>query len=499
MLSLSSLAQNVTILPSGITPALSGTIPTYTNEEIEALPSPDFGTLVNDITFKCLRYYDGKHWSKLLTNHDPNSTSMTAWSANGQGQEAGEGIAIDNSGNIYICGTYSDMLTIGNITLTSKGVNDIFIAKYNKSGTLLWAKSAGGTSVDGAIDLGIDEEGNVYVTGYFTNNADFDNIKLTGIGNWDVFIAKYDTNGNAKWAQKGGGNNLDTPNGMFVDNNGNVYIAGHFSASATFTSTVITSAGDIDAFFAKYNNAGVLQWVKRIGGTSGDFGYNIEEDASGNVYMVGNFHGTVSFGNISITNAGGSDAFIAKYKSATDTWIWVKQAGGTETDIATDVAIGTNGDIIVSGVFQGSAKFSANDVVISTGMYDVFIARYNSDGTLLWVKRAGSKNNDTINSLAIDANDNIYVTGAFYDLVNFGNIFVASTGIRDIFIAKYNSMGYPEWAQSAGGKSDDVANRIAVQANGNAYITGTFNGNAKFGETFVTGGTSGVFVARVRD
>lgn len=493
-----SLAQNVTILPSGITPALAGTIPTYTNEEIEALPSPAFGTLVNDITFKCLRYYDGTQWAKLLTNKDASNISMTAWSATAQGEDIGEGIAVDNNGNIYVCGTFSGVATFGNVSFTSKGGYDIFIAKYNKSGTLLWAKSAGGTSHDSGLDIGVDGQGNIYITGYFTDNADFDNIKLIGMGDYDIFIAKYDANGNAKWAQKAGNNEADLAQGIFVDNSGNAYITGFFTGNAAFGATTLISAGYTDGFFAKYNTMGALQWVKGIGGTFFDYCSGIAVDANEEVYIAGSFSNTVSFGNISLTSAGSSDAFIAKYKPSIDASVWFKQAGGTSDDLARDLAIGPNGSLVMTGIFKEAAKF-ANEWILSEGMFDAFVAKYDSDGTLIWVKHGGSKNQDNANSVAIDANDNVYVAGTFYDVATFNNVLLGSAGYRDLFVAKYDSLGFLIWAQSAGGKNDEDANSIVVQPNGNAYITGKFSNYSKFGTTLLSGGVYDIFIARIRD
>lgn len=498
MLSLSSLAQSVTISPSGITPAPVGNMPSLTYDAIEALPSPSMGSMVIDITFNCLRFYNGKKWAKILSDQDLNIPSILAWNDGGEDTEEGLDIAVDASGNIYITGDFYGTATFGNTSITSNGGADIFVAKYNKSGSLIWVKKAGGTGSDYGENIAVDGNGNIYVTGRFKNTTTIGAITLISAGVDDVFTAKYTNSGEVEWAQKAGGNSNDEITGMVADIIGNVYITGNFKNSVFFGNTTIVSAGDKDIFIAKYDSGGILQWVEKAGGVSEDSSQGITIDANENVYITGYFYNISNFGNYSVTSAGSSDIFTAKYNPLNDKWIWVNRAGGPSGDYGGDIVTNSKGEVLISGNFSGTASFSGA-FITSAGESDMFIVKYFSTGTLGGLKREGGIKDESPRRMAIDANDNIYITGVFTGVSNLGSFSLASQGSADIFIAKFNAMGILEWARSAGGVITDYVEGIAVEANGNVYITGHFYEQANFGNVSLSGVDNDVFIARIRD
>jgi hypothetical protein len=499
LFNLTVIAQSVTILPNGITPALAGNIPSLTNEQINALPSPSFGSLANDLTFKCLRYYDGSSWAKVLTNKDSNPVAATVWVEQGSEVERGYDIKTDTNGNVYLTGIFYQNLTIGNTTLSNSGGADIFLVKYDKNGSFLWLKKAGGSGYDVVEEIEVDSSGNIYMTGYFYGTADFNNLSLTSGGASDVFLAKYDTNGEIIWVKKAGGSNSDTGKSLFIGENEDVYLTGDFSGVSSFNNTSVTSAGGTDVFIAKYNSNGVLQWVKSAGGTSDDYVEGVVVDDGDNVYLVGIFNGTMNVGNTSLTSAGGTDVFITKYNPTNTTWAWAKRGGGTGSDSGRDIIITASGKVLITGMFENTATFESK-TIMSEGALDIFLAEYTKDGTNYWIKREGGKYGEIVLKLGLDNEDNIYMAGSFFGLANFGSISLSNDGSNNGYIAKLNTNGVSQWVQKIGGTGSIDVLSMNVEATGNIYVTGRFNGELKCGTTsFLSTNGTDIFVARIKE
>jgi hypothetical protein len=491
-------AQSVTILPDGITPALAGNIPILSYDAIMAIPSPGIGGLATDTTFKCLRFYDGKKWTKLLSNIDHNPVGVKAWSEGGASGDYGNGIALDLDGNIYLTGHFSGTAKFGGESITSNGMNDIFIAKYNKSGIFQWVKNAGGTLNDSGKNVAVDSNGNVFITGLFSGTANFENTSIISSGEDDFFIAKYNNNGVLQWVRRGGGVYDDQGNDLVLDTAGNVYVIGDFQGG-TFGTKTLVGLGETDIFIVKYTNTGNFEWVRSCASSGADSGRGITLDTSGTIYLTGTFSNTIQFGNTSLISKGNLDVFIAKYNHSNNTWVWSNQIGGTNNDLGNDIAVDGNGYIWVGGGFQDDATFS-NFTYTSLGSFDIFLAKYSSNGNLELLKRYGTKQTEYIINLGVDAQNNVYSSGFFREILDIGKVRLESNGNNDVFFAKFTSDGITEWAINAGGLSEDYPTGIAVESNGNIYGTGYFSVWANFGHIKVTGaGFYDAFVIRLRD
>ncbi|WP_158561167.1 SBBP repeat-containing protein [Emticicia sp. C21] len=498
-LGLGCFAQSVTILPGGITPAMAGNIPSLSYDAIMALPSPGIGSLATDLTYKCLRFYDGKKWAKLLTNQDTDYAGVNAWSAGGSLGDMGQGIALDANGNIYLTGHFSGTASFGNISHTSEGGTDIFFAKYNKAGVAQWVRKAGGLLSDTGNSVAVDNSGNVFVTGSFQGTATFDNTSLISTGKEDIFIAKYSSIGTLEWVRKAGGVNEDIGVDLVTDASGNVYVTGNYEGGSIFGSKIVSGFGDSDVFIVKYSAEGDYTWVKTFGGQSTDNSKGIGIDASGAIYLTGNFKNTITIGNTSLTSKGGVDIFFSKYNNVNDTWVWAKQIGGTNNDYINDIAIDAQGSLWLGGGFQDIASFGSISLE-SEGNYDIFLAQYNVNGNLLWVKRYGGERDEYIISLALDAQGNIYASGFFGGVINLGKTLLESFANNDMFFAKFKPNGMVEWAQSAGGVGEDYPTDVVVDPNGNMYVTGYFYDSIHFNNTSVVGaGAYDILLLKLRD
>lgn len=492
--------QNVTITPAGITPSTASTIPRLSYDAIKAISSPQPGDMAYDLTFRCLRVYNGQRWysTDAATSTGTFIPDITALAkAGGSSSDYGIGIATDASGNVYIVGNFFGTATFGSTSVVSAGSMDIFVAKYNSSGVLQWVQRAGGDSGDYGYGVSTDASGSVYITGSFSGTAVFGGVSVTSAGPENSFVAKYNNSGTVQWVQSAVATTGSYGQAIATDASGNVFVSGYFSGTATFGSSSISSAGGSnDIFIAKYNSSGTVQWVRRAGGTSYDFGYGITTDVSGNVYVTGGFSGTASFGSSSVTSAGSADVFIARYSNSDGVLVWVRRGGGASNDLGLAVTTDLSGNVYVTGNFSGTASFGNS--FTSEGLGDIFIAKYNSAGTVLWGRRAGGASDDSGFALATDASGNVYITGYFDDTATFGNSTVRGT--EDIFVAKYNDSGAVLWVQRAGGASADYGRGIAMDASGNIYVTGYFIDTVTFGSNnVVSAGSSDIFVARLAD
>jgi len=318
-----------------------------------------------------------------------SSTGTVLWAARiaGTSDEIGYGVATDSSGNVFVTGYYNAALTLYNTggttgaTLAFTGGFDVFLAKYSSTGSVLWAARITGTTTSQDIGYGVatDSSGNVFVTGYYGaaltlyNSSGVSNASLAFTGGSDVFLAKYDSNGAVLWAARIAGTTTSADYGQAVatDSSGNVFVTGYYSAALTlYNSSGVSNAslaftGGQDAFLAKYSSTGTVLWAAQIAGTttSGDFGYGVATDSSGNVFVTGYYGAALTLynssgvGNASLANTGGNDAFLAKY-SSTGSVVWAAQIATTSTDVGLGVATDPSGNVFVTGYYGGAVSLS---------------------------------------------------------------------------------------------------------------------------------------------
>lgn len=413
-------------------------------------------------------------------------------------KNSSEGIAIsvDAVGNSYTAGYFAGTVSFGAAQLTSSGSYDIFITKYDPSGNCLWTKQAGGSGFDCGKCISVDPAGNIYIAGTFRSKASFGNIQLTGNGSDDIFLAKYDPDGNCVWAELAGGNNQDDCLGITIDNSGCSYITGYFQDTASFGPVKLLSPGSRDIYIAKYDAHGNCLWAEQTGGGNQSTGLSISLDPLRNIYITGSFQGPGKFGAAQFNSNGKSDIFIAKYDS-TGNWIWTRKAGGPAQDVGYGIAVGENGSSYVTGLFEGPAQFGFKQLK-GFGKADIFIAKYDSGGNCLWAKQAGESGGEFGRGISIDSKGNSYITGSLQGTALFDTIHLTSTSGIQIFIAKYDKDGKCLWAEQAGNNAENNwGNSIAVDSKGSSYITGRFQGQAAFG-TFQLNGNCrfDTFIAR---
>jgi hypothetical protein len=318
----------------------------------------------------------------------------------------GAAVAIDTFGNIYTTGEFEGTVDFdpgaGTYNLTSSFkingpyANDIFIQKIDATGKFIWAKRIGGISSDYGYSIDVDGSGNVFATGFFEGIVDFDPgngvYNLSSAGEADAFILKLNTLGDFIWAGQIGGSNYDYGMSIKVDSKGNSFISGSFGGglsmeggSADFSPGEgvysLTSKGGSDIFLLKLDVAGNFVWVKQIGGTFFDTSRSLFLDNQNNIYLSGDFEGTVDFNpstdTFNIVSFGEKDIFVQKL-DATGNLIWTKRIGGSSYDAEPYISGDNSGSIYITANFKETADFDPNYNTFnltSAGESDIFVQR----------------------------------------------------------------------------------------------------------------------------
>ncbi|MFO0875887.1 MAG: SdrD B-like domain-containing protein [Gemmataceae bacterium] len=441
----------------------------------------------------------------------------------GTGDEEGLAIATDATGQAHVAGRFQGAVDFdpgpGQALLTSQGDSDLFVARYNESGGLVWARRVGGPGSDAALGVGVDAAGNVYVTGTFRGTVDFDPgpglTFLTSAGDSDAFVLKLDSTGTFQWARRLGNGGSDEATALVVSPLGTVFLTGRFQGSVDFDpgagTTILTSAGPGDLFLASLDTTGAFAWATRLGGTDDDRGRALARDAAGNLVVGGSFEGNLNYqvgiSPASLPSAGGSDGLLARF-SPTGSLEWLQGLGGTASDQVTAVAVDFDSNVLVAGTFEGSAILGTPlpFVVVSSGQTDVFVAKTTSSGFLSWAVSLGNTAADEVRGLATDGNNGVYLTGAFGGTVDFDpssrTTNRTSAGFTDLYVAKLESNGLFNWVVTAGGAAgSEIGRAIAVDARGGVLTTGSYRSTVDFDpgaatQVRVTAGGSDLFVTR---
>ncbi len=475
--------------------------PRMTYTEIKNIASPAEGLMVYDTENHCLRIFNGSVWDCLYQKFGGAGREESVVVSGGAGSQILYGIDADLSGNIYIVGSYSGSTIFENTTLPNIGFSDVFVAKYNSSGGVEWVKSIGGSNgSDIGYSIAVSQNGDVFVTGSFRYNITLDNgNQLVSNGTYeDVFIVKYNTSGNLEWGKSVGGTSSDLSYAIDVDSNGDAYITGYFTNTITFGSDVLTAVGSKDIFIAKYSGTGVPIWAKSAGGTYFNYGFGLAIDNTDNIYLTGYFHNTASFGSLTVSSAGNSDIFLAQYDTNGNSQ-WVRRAGGGGIDSGRAIAFDNTGNIYLTGYYSDQADFNGTSIQ-SIGSADTFIAKYDDQGSLIWARRLGGGGaSDTAYGIAINSNNNIYVTGDFQELAIFDNSTIESRGFQDIFIAKCDSNGNVKWVQSAGSYNSESGRSVTSTPSGDVYVGGFIKSIGFFGENLVGIGGTDIFIAKYNE
>lgn len=363
----------------------------------------------------------------FIAKYDANGVLQWAVKAGGYLSDRGKSIAVTPGGTIYVTGEYRGTCVFGNFSLTSVANSpDVFVAKLNTNGIFQWVKSGGGIGNDISYSIATDTMGNCVVTGQFINTVNFGAFSATSMINpntsvfsYDVFIVRYDVNGNEMWFKQGAAKYADRGMAVGMDLASNAYVVMQYSDTITFNTMYPN---------VSYNAMGLMKI-----------------DALGNE-------------------------------------VWFQKTGGASMLIGYDIYVDKNGNSFITGDFKGSMYFygSPNFYLQGTHDYNIFVCRYNPAGQIMWAKSSGSDNEVTSRAITLDNWNDIYVTGHFKcTMTEFSDYYGGtglfnSVGFNDVFVAKYKfAQGVFQYARQYGSKMNDYAYGIAISTMNKPYVCGS--------------------------
>jgi hypothetical protein len=394
-------------------------------------------------------YWNGMRVDFFIAKLTPSGDLIWATSAGGSHDDNCWGVTTDSHGNIYICGGFdSPTLTIGATTLINSGVTDIFIAKYDSAGNALWAKGFGGTGLENAFDLKCDRNDNLYFTGEFMSpSINFDNITLMNQGWEDIFIVKCDTMGAIIWAKQVGNTYSDKGLSIATTISGDFYLTGNFVSDSIFfdsnilvNDSITISNGFKSVFIARYDSLGNCIWARNFGGGLGDAGY-VAADEVGNAYVTGAFwRDTINIGGIELLNADatqGADIFLAKFDLSGNV-VWAKRVGNIINDASQDIVADGKGHVYITGFTNSSSIDFEGTILNNSGSFDIFLAKYDVAGNFIFAKNIGGSNEEYESAVCTDSSGNLYLSGMFYSpSIALDNIILTNHPIcSDVFVAR---------------------------------------------------------------
>lgn len=378
----------------------------------------------------------------FLAKYDPAGNVLWAQRFGGTSNDRGTSVTTDKDGNVFLTGYfYSPTIVFGTDTLKNAGnVGDIFIVKFDGSGEILWAKREGGVGLEIPHSIHVDSGNNILVTGRFSSNSiTFGSTTLLQAGSMDVFLVKYNAKGELLWAKGAGGGSNDEGYCVTTDVSGNIYVAGYFTQPSNFGNLKLTSAGISDMFLVKYDKDGNVIWAKGAGGKGDDRATGLQTDAAGNCYLTGFYtNDSISFGQLIIPNDSLDNSFIARYDIDGNV-VWAKGIGGDCE--AKDLAL-FNNNIYVSGQFNADTLKYGSSTLILNGNSDFFLLNCDTNGNAKWAikQSADGKGGESAISVATDNSGNVIVTGFFSsEPLTIGSTGLNSERGFNMFTAKLGS------------------------------------------------------------
>ena len=404
----------------------------------------DFGTVELTIT-------EEGYGDAYLVKYDPAGDVTWAKNAGGLYLNGGKAVTTDISGNVYLTGYFmAPTLVFGDVTLTNSGdaTREMFLVKFDTGGNVVWAKSDGGTGNQSPNSISVDVSGNIFVTGVFDGIMTIGSTTLANTGSEsEMFVIKYNPAGNSLWAKSAGGTSFSTT--IATDLTGNAFVTGSFrNPTLVFGATTLTNAGNSDMFLVKYDPNGDVLWAKSAGEAGWEDANGLVTDASGNVYIAGTYSSSsIEFESNTLTAEGNGDIYFVKYAADGDV-IWAKKMGGSGYESTPSLTADEIGNIYVTGSFTSNIfhfEASALNYEGDGSNNDMFFIKCDQSGNLIWSKTYTQGAAYNITSTKSDASGNLYFTGMF----NGGNLVLDAITIAnpalfpDIYLAKLgnNSVG----------------------------------------------------------
>lgn len=426
----------------------------------------------------------------LLLSYFQSHSQKFKWAGQigGSQSEYSQDITKDSDNNLIVVGRFANSGnfnpdTTAPITLTSNGGTDAFICKIDSLGNLVWAKSIGGSSTDIAFGVNVDDSNNIYIAGYFENTVDFNpssslTNNISAVGFQDVFITKWDSNGDFIWANSYGTPGSEIPFDLCLDNNNNAYITGTYR---------LMNMPHSDVFVTKFNFDGSKSWTRIFGGAYTDIGYAVKNKGS-QLYLTGTFSDTVSFNSSVSSNIliakGSNDVFVSVIDTA-GLLIDIKHFSGSGNEIIYDIDFDLDENIVFTGTYTDTAYFGFDSVknnISSSSFQDAFIWSVDSTFKTNWISTQYGLGNQICKNTSI-VDSFIYVGCSHMNttyLSTDSSLSMISRGSSDGLVAMYNLEGMILSSTQIRGVNQEQIECLVATSNHHVYYSGHFYGPTMF-------------------
>lgn len=430
----------------------------------------------------------------ILALYQYSFTQFQLWGACTQSDFTNEAtaLAFDASNNLYVTGYITGESAFNaNVTFSSaQGNGDIYVAKYNPTGSLIWVKKFGGPMSDRAYDIKVDNNGDIVVSGQYFGTVNFGGQTLQSVSNSkDIFVIKMNPQGDVIWAISEGGSMGDNMYALAIDQQNNIILTGQFAGSMNMAGQTFNSVmnpdlnqASYDIFVSKYDSNGTAIWAMHGAAKYEDRGMALGTDNQNNIYLAGQFSDTLNFAGQTYNNSGYNVGFITKINPNGQIQWFNRMTAGMV--LPYDLVVGADNQISICGDFLGNLMHhGTNGVQTLTHDYakKVFVSTVNSSGQVQWQRALGSDSEISARGIARDANNQIYVTGHFRcaltELQQNSTALFNSVGFRDIYLWTLNAQGTALQTKQMGGRKNDYAYDIQVNGLGQPFICGSFIDN----------------------
>jgi hypothetical protein len=429
---------------------------------------------------------------------DGTCVAQHLWSYSFGDEEVDEGVAVavDGDGNVIVAGQFQGSISFGADPFDANSGYDVFVAKFDPDGNHLWSQRFGGGDNQYAVALAVDGENRIVLGGHFSGTIDLDRPH-DSVSYSDLYVAKLSPSGEVLWSKRFGDDGGQLLRDLDVDSAGDIAITGTFNGTINFDGTTYDRVGTgyEDVFVAKLGADGAVLWSAAYGNDHDQEGTAVALDSAGAVVVGGWTHGALAVGGPTLQNEGGTDIFVAKYDSD-GAHAWSKRFGDSDYQYITDVAVDSEDRILLTGHFGGAVNFGGNQLSSTDGL-DVFVAKLAPGGGHSWSQRFGDQFDQEARGIVVDGSDNIFVTGSFTLGIDLGGGYHECAGDDDVFLLKLQADGTHVWSQPFGSLLSESGRSVATDAEGNVALIGTYQHRIDLGGgALESEGSTDAFVAK---
>lgn len=425
----------------------------------------------------------------------PDGPAAVGWDHlfSSAGFDQANAIAADAAGDVFVVGTFDGNATLAGETVASGGGTDIFVAKIAPTGQRQWVRRLGGTSPD--LAWAVDDRGTgLVLAGAFGGTADFGTGPITASQSGDGVVVAMNADGSTAWAAHAGGTGAVQFKAVAANTSGDVFVLGEFSGSVNFGGGALNASGT-ELVVVKYDSTGAHAWSRDIGAAvpSGSLAVGLVVAPSGDIAIAATFYGSIDAGGGTLTAQGASDILVASFARADGAHLWSRRLGGANADIVKSIATTASG-VGIAGCFSGTASFGGT-ALTSAGSLDGYVATFDHAGAPSWSVRLGGASSDCASAIAAKPNGSYLVAGPFLGSITLGGSVLTSQGVEDTWLGEFSAAsGAVLTARSGGGPASDIPSDLVALDPMFAMCGYSSGASNLFGRTLTTGGMMDGFV-----